>query len=66
MFDRSLDFGEAHLADTLARNLDLPAERALALLRKHSLPSRGDEISSTIVELLQPDFQQLAHGWRGC
>ncbi len=61
MFDRSLDFGEAHLADTLARNLDLPAERALALLRKHGLPSRGDEISSTIVELLQPDFQQLAH-----
>lgn len=61
MFDRSLAFGEKRLATTLSRNLDLPLERALDLLRRHGLHNRGDEIGATITELLQPDFQQLAH-----
>jgi len=61
MFDRQADFGEQSLADTLARNLDLSPERALALLRKHGLQSHGDEVGATISELLQPDFQHLAH-----
>lgn len=61
MFDRSLAFGERRLADTLSRNLDLPLERALELLCRHGLDSAGGEIGETITELLQPDFQQLAH-----
>jgi type IV pilus assembly protein PilM len=60
MFDRSLAIGEKRLAGTLASNLDLSLERALALLRKHGLNSHGDEIAETIGELLQPDFQYLA------
>lgn len=60
MFDRSTQFGENLLAETLARNLDLPPERALALLRKHGLARGGDELTDTIAELLQPDFQRLA------
>lgn len=61
MFDRSLPFGESMLADTLARNLDLAPRRALDLMRRHGFASQHDEIGATIVELLQPDFQQLAH-----
>ena len=61
MFDRQADFGEQSLADTLARNLDLAPERALALLRRHGLHNQGDEVGSTITELLKPDLQQLAH-----
>ena len=61
MFDRSLPFGEKRLAATLSRNLDLLPERALELLRRHGLGNTGGEIGETITELLQPDFQQLAH-----